>query len=328
MKQNILADRQRNLSISLIRLISLILIIMCHMFQYWNIWLAWWFNVGVQIFLCISGFLYGGKRVGDVPSFYRKRFKKILIPYYVTLLIATVCLIIFAPFSFDILRFCAALLCRATIAGGGHLWFVSTILLCYTITPILDSYKENIERASDLWIFAIFGVGFVSILFGVFGGYFNPAWISCYVIGYSLGLNNEKRLINTSFVTILFAGFTVIGNGIQIYLDYAKGFEFDGLLKTAYSYFQNYNHVFLGVFLFLMMESIFKHISLNPLLKFLNITDTYSYECYLVHQFIILGPMSLMTITPVLGLNIVIVLIMICFLARMLKITERFFMGI
>ena len=40
---------------------------------------------------------------------------------------------------------------------------------------------------------------------------------------------------------------------------------------------------------------------------FLTFTDKYSYETYLVHQFFILGPMSLMGITGILPVNIVII---------------------
>lgn len=41
-------------SISLIRLIATLFIITCHIMQYLTIELAWWFNVGVQIF-CMEG---------------------------------------------------------------------------------------------------------------------------------------------------------------------------------------------------------------------------------------------------------------------------------
>lgn len=49
-------------SISLIRLCAFCMIFTCHILQYWGQELAWWFNIGVQIFLCISGYLYGGKK--------------------------------------------------------------------------------------------------------------------------------------------------------------------------------------------------------------------------------------------------------------------------
>lgn len=60
----------------------MLMIILCHIFQFYNCILAWWFNVGVQIFLCVSGFLYGGKNIDNVTQFYTNRIKKILVPYY------------------------------------------------------------------------------------------------------------------------------------------------------------------------------------------------------------------------------------------------------
>ena len=54
---------EKNYAISLLRFIAMIFIVICHFFQYYNLELAWWFNVGVQIFLCISGFLYGNKKI-------------------------------------------------------------------------------------------------------------------------------------------------------------------------------------------------------------------------------------------------------------------------
>ena len=50
-----------NGGISLIRFISTIMIVSCHFLQYFNLELAWWLNVGVQIFFIMSGFLYGNK---------------------------------------------------------------------------------------------------------------------------------------------------------------------------------------------------------------------------------------------------------------------------
>jgi len=43
-----------------------------------------WLNVGVQISLTISGYLYARKDInGGITSYYKKRFLKICIPYYI-----------------------------------------------------------------------------------------------------------------------------------------------------------------------------------------------------------------------------------------------------
>lgn len=66
----------KNNAISFIRMIAMEMIIICHIMQYYDFVLAWWFNVGVQIFLCISGFLYGQKAIENIARFYNQRIKK------------------------------------------------------------------------------------------------------------------------------------------------------------------------------------------------------------------------------------------------------------
>ena len=47
-----------DLGISFCRYIAMNFIVACHVLQYYDNEQAWWFNCGVQIFICISGFLY------------------------------------------------------------------------------------------------------------------------------------------------------------------------------------------------------------------------------------------------------------------------------
>lgn len=47
--------KNRDYAISIIRVISTSFIVICHIMKYYDCELAWWFNVGVQIFLCMSG---------------------------------------------------------------------------------------------------------------------------------------------------------------------------------------------------------------------------------------------------------------------------------
>ena len=55
----------------------------------------------------------------------------------------------------------------------------------------------------------------------------------------------------------------------------------------------------------------------------LDITDDYSYEGYLVHQFFILGPFSLMVLTKWRVINIFIILVSIIVCAFIVKMIER-----
>ncbi|WP_368335686.1 acyltransferase family protein [Phocaeicola dorei] len=89
-------------SISCIRLVAMLLIISCHICQYYGNELAWWLNVGVQIFFVLSGFLYGNKRIDEPIEWIRKQFVKILPTYYLFIFITVILYLIFSPETLSI----------------------------------------------------------------------------------------------------------------------------------------------------------------------------------------------------------------------------------
>lgn len=156
-------------AVSLIRMIAMLLIITCHFMQAMDIELAWWFNVGVQIFLCISGWLYGSRRIAEVTSFYHRRFIKILVPYYIVYVTFGLATFLFAKTSFDVLSFIRGLFINATIQGAGHLWFAPTVLMCYVLIPGLQAYRERyVTSNGNWWIFTVVSTGIMTVFFGAF----------------------------------------------------------------------------------------------------------------------------------------------------------------
>ena len=150
-----------DLGISFCRCIAMIFIVVCHILQYYNNELAWWFNCGVQIFICISGFLYGQRKIDNGYRFIKKRFIKILSSYYICLLMDIVLLYGFSPQSVDIKGIILMVFCKGTITGLGHLWFVGTILFCYLLTPILSriyEFQESKKFKKDFFCFVYFYV--------------------------------------------------------------------------------------------------------------------------------------------------------------------------
>ena len=299
-------DRQtgHDYSISLIRLISIIFIITCHMMQYYNFFLAWWFNVGVQIFFCISGYLYGQKKSIFPLNFYKRRFKKILHPYWITVVIFGVVEVAFFRNDFSIKHFIGALLCRTTISGGEHLWFIPVILMCYVITPLLNAVRAR--KASNGLKDVIITVLITTLFFGLFASYFNPAWMSCYVLGFWIGVNKQEHFFGEDVFLVIFGILAIPLNLIQAYLSYLLKPEF--ISGRIYAYWSDYNHVWLGIFIFLALMTITRNVRWGvKSRKVLDLADRYSYETYLVHQFFILGPISLMAVTSWLPLNIIII---------------------
>ncbi|WP_035904445.1 acyltransferase family protein, partial [Fusobacterium necrophorum] len=80
-------NKNESYAISTIRVLAMLGIILCHFLQVNNNILAWWFNIGVQIFLSMSGFLLSRKGKPEGYIFLKQRMKKILLPLYIFIFI-------------------------------------------------------------------------------------------------------------------------------------------------------------------------------------------------------------------------------------------------
>lgn len=327
MQENII--RGRDHSISLIRLIATLMIVSCHMMQYQDFVLTWWFNVGVQIFLCMSGYLYGRKKFdGDDISFYKKQFTKILIDYYIVMIFVIAIQFILVPSELSLVRVIESLLTYKTLEGGGHMWYIPYILLCYFLTPFLIRLFNRLHEKNKSYPLV---VGLLAIMLTCFViaetfiPYFNSAWINCYILGLFLGFcQREGKLFLTKSIIGFVLVATVCMNGVQIYIDYFSNVELSGATKQYYNFLYSYAHLALGVCLFFGMKSLFSKAFSKGYPKIIEgiskYSDKLSYDVYLVHLFFILGPLSLMELTPYLLVNIVLILLLVLLAAM---ITNR-----
>lgn len=303
----------RDHSISAIRGISMLCIVLCHIMQYLECELAWWFNVGVQIFLCISGYLYGKKEIARWGDFLKKGFKKILVGYYIVFIPAAV-ILCFVIGSASIRQVLSGLILNGTVKGGGHLWFVPTILFCYCLTFFLSLVfpKGEGEGKRFLKLGVLWVVGFVIVYF--FIPFFNPAWVFCYCLGYYLGRVEDQKVYDR--VSVLLCIAALLCNGCQILCDYVFH-----ITLPMHNVFCNYSHVLLGAALFVILRYVFRNVGDR---KILRLSDKYSFEVYLVHQFFILGPMTLMELTKSRVVNLLVIVVVIAVCAFVVKILTEF----
>lgn len=327
--------KERDYSISFCRMVAMICIIACHIMQHFGIELAWWFNVGVQMFLFISGFLYARKRVDDAVVFYKKTFSKILLDYYIYIILFLICYAIIehdfmdAESVFGLLTFSTI-----TTSGIRHLWFIPYILFCYFLTPIILKAFDRIDNRNNLK----FTIGVMLILLIThlvvfcFVPYFIPAYIVCFMLGIVLGRMKERvgLMIGTKVLISLLA---LVMNGIQIRIVYFEG----GSLPAEYI---SYAHVFLGIFLVILLRSVFvfcknsfkkARVFRSIIRKTLDWSDKYSYDIYIVHQPYILGDWSVYALlggfikpTIIVVVLIIVSAITLRFLAESAK--KRFFL--
>lgn len=294
--------------ISLLRMLSVFSIISCHIMQFYNNELAWWFNTGVQVFLLISGFLYSQKNI-KVKEFYKKNITKILFDYYIYLFI-----ILFVYFLFERNYLNLSGIIRAVIGKGGgikgleHMWFISTIIICYFLTPFLQKLKNEIKNK-----FFLFISFFILILCIEPSPYFPGTWINCYIIGYLFGIfsfnEKYKTIFNKISFFILIVG--IITNIFQIYLQYSLNIRYETKIEFL---LYRYNKILLAlVILIVFVNHLKKYKSKNKLIQYIYIyMDKYSYDIYLTHHIYILGPFSILNFSAFKGkiLGIVIVFLL------------------
>lgn len=305
--------QDRDYSISAIRLIAMLLIIACHILQgLQNNW-AFWINVGVQIFLFISGFLYGKKEITDVGDFYKQRIKKILVPYMIVFVIILLLDIFLLGENYSFKKILGCFLGLGAFTEGGnilnlsHTWFVSYILLCYMLLPILQGIFNSRKFSKNFCLFII-----VILLVQAFQTYgvanVEASWINNFIFGYFYSRcckEKKQEWAYCAFMAVLF----VIMMPIAIIYQEHLPVTLPGILNSNANIIVNYGHVMLGVVIFVALYKIFHRCKVknNKLLAF---SDKYSYYIYLVHQIFILYSFSVLFLTESLFVNILLILIL------------------
>lgn len=110
---------------------------------------AQFFNIGVSVFLFISAYLFTLRKnaITNIFEWYKKRLFRLCVPYY--WLILFVCLVCFITNVnikiWDVTQSVLFIqgLTEDYLPGGGHLWYLTAILISYFITPLLAKLKNT-----------------------------------------------------------------------------------------------------------------------------------------------------------------------------------------
>lgn len=288
----------------MLRLASMTAIVSCHICQALDLSAAWWLNSGVQVFLVISGYLYGRRDgIGGSAAWFVRRLRKIWIPFAVAglgILIADIATGSAAVSPADAILGLSGLR-PSRIPNGAHLWYVAAALLCYLITPALYALRKH------------FGIASLVIPFGLLatiGGRIVPSgfWSVEYVAGFTLGSlvrehpNRERSTMGAGALLGAACMLTLIILCTKGLID----FRVDGAGYII-------AHLVLGIMLFCFARWFLCDVRFSPDLwvqKLLDFSDAYSYEIYLTHQVLILGSFSLFAI-PSLSAPLAIILCLI-----------------
>lgn len=195
-------SKEESQIITCIRSLAMFLIVLSHYWSWlgWQEWCSQFLVVGVPIFFMLSGYLYGQKDIKDIKKWYLARFKTIVIPLYVFYILMSGILLCLRKFGeFDIVQFLKLLLNLQGLWGGqlgnvdtGSLWFITFILICYLLTPLLQKFRAKmtwgklfgliclLSAIEIVFILSIspehFMVSLPGVIFYIFAYYFGYLW--------------------------------------------------------------------------------------------------------------------------------------------------------
>ena len=293
-------SHSESIAISFIRVLAMSLIIACHFAQAYGNNIAFLLNVGVQLFFLTSGFLYGKIEIANSWEFYKKRFTKVYVPYIFFVSVILLLQGLLGTWQFNLRDVAIYALnlqgfISTSVDGLNHLWFLSVLMVCYIITPSL----QRLFKSYPWWLLAT--VVAASIVEFVFVKKMYPicAWVVLYIAGMAYGKYAQPKIS----LYIMIAAAVVLTGMLPF-------FSVDRLVDAAWVHYNVWLHCALAAFIFAAMYyAIPRIIPETEKLPVLNQIDTISYEVYLVHHPLIMGPLALLTITPFAGLNIAIILL-------------------
>lgn len=308
-------DRQTDF-VTWLRAFAVISILLCHYVQKSaNAYIqmsAQLFNIGVNIFFLISGFCFGLQgEIKDTFNWYKKRLKRIYIPLWIFLIFLMLTYIVLG-LKFNIGNLLTCFLgiqgAKVGVLGADHTWFITVILLCYLVTPLI---------AKREWKKGWFFLGLLPIIFAFVP---NPSVytlldpICFYVLAYFMGRKYKENDTTLKKGVIIF-GIMVISFatrfGVKIFADGTIWYE-----RIAVPYTQ-----YIAAFaIFVIFSFIFKGVKVGKLCKgFCKI----SFEVYLCHYMFVVGPVSLMHLTSNFVVNMVITTVVVCVVAVVLYLASE-----
>ena len=309
---------KKDVSLQFLRVISMLLIVACHIAEEIPnnliVNLAQFLNVGVFIFLFLSGYLYSGKRIDNKKKWLFNKFIVLGIPIYIYVI--TISIIHVFKNSFELLDCLPYFLFLQYfynhLLGAGHLWFITIIFACYFINIfVLTNIKENNYKKVVILLFIF------SCLVSAFNQKIGMLlfYIFAFIAGYYYRIFQSKINIKEIIWYILFA----IGLCIRI----VAKIVFDGTFIYD-CIFVSITQILLTISLFNIITGLVKKLKINNSIL-INYLDGLSYFVYVSHYMYMVGPVKLTNISGYLIFDLLIATIASFLSAIILKTISEYF---
>ncbi|MBQ8894620.1 MAG: acyltransferase [Clostridia bacterium] len=212
-------ENKLDIAITLLHIAGMIMIFLCHVFQAEKIYFVSEILIsGVPLFLFVSGYLAGLKNIAHPLSWFLKKAKRILVPYWIFIVLIYGSYGILNLSSVTPFQWIFSLLDLqglnytywkfeyfGAVEGCGHLWFVTTIMLCYALTPLMQRIKSKASSkiSFTIWSVVLFGLQLIFIYLG-----FQLSYVFTFFLGFLLaGKEWRKGNKHYLYITMLMAAF-------------------------------------------------------------------------------------------------------------------------
>lgn len=307
-----------------LRVAGVFLILMCHFVQQSsNVLLVasgQLFNIGVQIFIILSGFLFGvGGEIRDAQAWYRKRIKRIYVPYELFIIILFLIHLFCKLNLLDLDWIWLVLGLQGSVVGvlgAEQTWFITPLLICYSLTPELYRFiSENCKKGRMVLLVVVTAI--LPLMWALFP---SPVYhtllslISYYILAFVMGRYYNKLKITKKWG--IFA-FVVMCGAFCIRL--IGRYFYDGTILYE-RIICGYSQCLAAFCIFYIFSVLFgKRVPLAPV----SFLSEISFEIYLVHYMFCVGPVRMFTLTSSWGVNCVIVTIVSIILAFIIHQISR-----
>ena len=279
-----------------IRIFAMASIVLCHLVPHHpNLYVqssVQFFNIGVQIFFILSGFLLGQQGEIKFPMhWYKKRLKRIYLPWL--LFVAVLAGIHLCKgnsiLTFDWLKLVLGLQgANVGVQGAGQTWFITSLIVCYLATPLLNACLTRFKPSAISIALLCLPVALAFLPMNLFTLLCPLCWFGiAYIIGRtfdSLWLTPLNAWI-ALFIALL--GFANRFVAKQIITSHSSAEMYSFLYEKLCV---NYSMFLAAIGIMFVLAVILQNKPVRPFGKFLS---DISYEVYLYHYMLCVGPISL-----------------------------------
>ena len=305
----------------------MVMIILCHFTGFLGIsFLSQFFNVGVYIFLLISGWLYSNKEINQPAKWIFGKWLRLCVPIYIWMIMVCIYSAIALrayPSIKDVLLLLTntqgigwvifafpQLDVNGVFGGLGSLWFVSVIYLCYLLMLGVKKIERKLNKKLIGVIFIAAFIAFVGLVFLRV----NIVYFICFFIGYLIGKSTNK-ISTRAYIVLTIA--MLLGVMLRLVVrSFMDGTLFYGNTVVGIS------HTLIAVWFCITMKLLVEKSEFIRKIassKAVLVMDGMSYFIYITHYYFLQSNFRLKDLAPGLGLQTIIFLVLTIVTAIIIK---------